>query len=49
MKSPHTIFLNKPQDIVILFGKKFTAGELQDALIDQALMKNHLELMGVKQ
>ena len=45
--SSNTIFLNNPSDRVVLFGKEFTADELQDALIDQAFLKGRLsELIG---
>lgn len=49
MNSTNPIFLNNPNDIVILFGKEFTANELKEALIDQAFLKGRLtELMGGK-
>ena len=45
--SSNTIFLNNPEDQVVLFGKTFTAEELKDALIDQAFFRMKLhELMG---
>ena len=40
--SPNPIFLNNPNDTVVLFGKEFSAEELKDALIDQAFLKGHL-------
>lgn len=47
MNTSNTIFLNEPNDKVILFGKEFTADELQNALIDQAFLKGRLsELLG---
>ena len=40
--SPNPIFLDNPNDTVVLFGKTFTADELKNALIDQAFLKGQL-------
>ena len=40
--SPNPIFLDNPNDKVMLFGKEFTADELKNALIDQAFLKGKL-------
>lgn len=45
--SSNPIFLNNPNDTVVLFGKTFTADQLKNALIDQAFLKGRLsELLG---
>jgi len=41
--SPNPIFLNNPDDTVMLFGKEFSAKELQDALIDSHIYRNRLK------
>jgi len=43
MNTPNTIFLNEPNDTVVLFGKEFSAKELQDALIDSHIYRNRLK------
>lgn len=49
MTSPKTIFLENPNDKVVLFGKEFTADELKDAVIDAHFLKGKLsELLGGK-
>ena len=40
--SPNKLFLNEPNQEVVLFGKTFTADELKNALIDQAFLKGQL-------
>ena len=37
------LFLNNPDDTVMLFGKEFSAKELQDAVIDSHIYRNRLE------
>ncbi|MBR3139414.1 MAG: hypothetical protein IKF11_00910 [Methanobrevibacter sp.] len=43
MNTSNTIFLNNPDDTVMLFGKEFSAKELQDALIDSHIYRNRLK------
>lgn len=45
--SSNPIFLNNPNDTVVLFGKTFTADQLKQALIDQAFLHGRLsQLVG---
>ena len=37
------LFLNNPDDTVMLLGKEFTAKELQDAVIDSHIYRNRLD------
>lgn len=37
------LFLNEPNQEVVLFGKTFTAEELQNALIDSHIYRNRLK------
>lgn len=39
MSTTQPIFLNNSDDIVVLFGKEFTAQELKDAVIDSAILR----------
>ena len=50
MSSTSTIFLNNPDDIVVIYGKVFTVDELQQELIDAHILKGRLaELRGDKE
>lgn len=40
--STNPIFLNNPNDTVVLLGKEFTAEELQNAVIDSKIYRNRL-------
>ena len=49
MPSPKPIFLDNPDQEVIIFGKSFTVQEVKDELIDAALLKSRLsQLIGGK-
>lgn len=37
------LFLENPNDIVVLFGKEFTAEQLKDAVIDSHIYRNRLK------
>ena len=40
--SPNPIFLDNPNDKVVILGRERTVGELKEALIDQAFLKGRL-------
>ena len=45
--SPNPIFLDNPNDKVVILGRERTVEELKEALIDQAFLKSRLrELCG---
>lgn len=49
MSSSNPIFLDDPEQEVVLFGKTFTAQQIKDEIIDAKLLKGKLEtLLGGK-